>query len=111
MTATPIDSTTFTELQETAGTDFVAELVATFLEEAPHMLTELRRARAEQAADRFRRAAHSLKSNSLTFGALELGTLARSLELGGLGVDGAAIDAVDAEYARAAAALRELCHG
>ena len=111
MTETPIDRATFAELQETAGADFVAELVTTFLEEAPQMLAELRSAQAEQAADRFRRAAHSLKSNSLTFGALQLGMLARALELGGLGADGAALDTIEAEYARAAAALRELCHG
>ena len=33
-----IDQATFAELQETAGADFVEELVAAFLEEAPHML-------------------------------------------------------------------------
>ena len=37
-----IDLATFTELQNTAGADFVAELVSTFLEEAPGMLAELR---------------------------------------------------------------------
>ena len=45
------------------------------------MLAELRAARAAADADRFRRAAHSLKSNSHTFGALGLGALARDLEL------------------------------
>ena len=33
-----IDRSTFSELQETAGADFVAELVGTFLDEAPRML-------------------------------------------------------------------------
>ena len=42
------------------------------------------RALAAGDAERFRRAAHSLKSNSNTFGALALGALARELELGGL---------------------------
>jgi cysteinyl-tRNA synthetase len=37
-----------------------------------------------RTADRFRRAAHSLKSNSNTFGARTLGAMARELELGGL---------------------------
>ena len=109
MTTPAIDMPTFTELQETAGADFVAELVGTFLEEAPRMLAELRRARAAQSADAFRRAAHSLKSNSNTFGANRLGEMARELELGGLVTDAAPLDALDAEYERVARALTELC--
>src|SRR6185295_19093286 len=65
-----IDKAVYAELEDTAGAEFVVELVNTFLEEAPGMLAELRSARAENHADRFRRAAHSLKSNSDTFGAL-----------------------------------------
>jgi HPt (histidine-containing phosphotransfer) domain-containing protein len=106
-----IDAATFAELQDTAGAEFVAELVDTFLEEAPQMLAELRAAQAEGAADRFRRAAHSLKSNGNTFGAMRLGELARALELGGLATDTAPLDALEAEYAKAAAALKALCHG
>ena len=112
MSATPtIDPTVFRELQQTAGAEFVTELVATFLEEAPLMLSELRSARAAGNAERFRRAAHSLKSNSHTFGATALGAQARALELGGLVDDDAPIDALDAAYARAAAALQELTRG
>ena len=107
----PIDAATFAELQDTAGAEFVAELVNTFLEEAPQMLAELRAAQAAGAADEFRRAAHSLKSNGHTFGALRLGEMARALELGGLGADAAPIDALQAEYERAAAALQELARG
>ena len=110
-----IDAATFNELRETAGAAFVADLVNTFFEEAPRMLADLRRARDAADADRFRRAAHSLKSNSATFGALELASLARELELNGLAADPArdvaAISVLDAAYARAAAALKELCHG
>ena len=72
-----IDKAVYADLQEAAGAEFVAELVDTFLEEASGMLAELRSARAENHADRFRRAAHSLKSNSNTFGAVRLGALAR----------------------------------
>jgi len=103
-----IDRTTFAELQAAAGAEFVAELVDTFLEEAPQMLAELRRALAEGNADRFRRAAHSLKSNSHTFGAVALGALARELELGGLPPDAAPIERLATAYARAAAALTTL---
>jgi HPt (histidine-containing phosphotransfer) domain-containing protein len=115
MTSSAIDLARYSELQDTAGADFVVELVDTFLEEAPGMLAELRSARAATDADRFRRAAHSLKSNSHTFGALDLGALARDLELTGMSADAAQdaarLDALEAEYARVAAALKDLCHG
>ena len=104
-----IDAATFTALGELAGAGFVTELVATFLEEAPPMLADLRDAAATRDAGRFRRAAHSLKSNGNTFGALRFGAMARTLELEGLDAAGPqALDALDAEYARAAAALKAL---
>ena len=110
-----IDKAVYAELQETAGAEFASELVDTFLEEAPGMLGELRSARAEGHAERFQRAAHSLKSNSNTFGALKLATLARELELKGLDANQAhdvdALAALEAEYMRAAAALKDLRHG
>ncbi|HWH82064.1 MAG TPA: Hpt domain-containing protein [Burkholderiaceae bacterium] len=105
-----IDRVAFAELEASAGADFALELVDTFLEEAPTMLAELRRAHAAANADAFRRAAHSLKSNSLTFGATELARQARALELQGLPADSAPLDALDAAYARAAAALKGLRH-
>lgn len=106
-----IDVATFAELQDTAGAEFVGELVATFFDEAPQMLAELRVAQAGGSADAFRRAAHSLKSNSHTFGAVRLGEMARTLELGGMPAGTAPLDALDAEYARVAAALQELAGG
>jgi HPt (histidine-containing phosphotransfer) domain-containing protein len=102
-----IDLATYRELQATAGSDFVVELVDTFLEEAPTMLAALHAAQATGDAESFRRAAHSLKSNSLTFGALALGAAARALELGGIG-DPADVKALMAEYGLVAEALRRL---
>ena len=92
-----IDPHAFDDLQANAGADFVVELVDTFAEEAPHMLAEMRGALADGAAERFRRAAHSLKSNSSTFGATRLAEMARTLELGGLPPDAHAVDALAAE--------------
>jgi len=110
-----IDPTVYAALQETTGAEFAAELADTFLEEASGMLAELRNARSENHADRFRRAAHSLKSNSNTFGAVRLAALARDLELKGLDPDPArdttALAALEAEYTRAAAALKDLRNG
>ena len=107
-----IDLVAFAELQQAAGAEFISELVDTFLEEAPRMLADLRDAYRQRDAERFRRAAHSLKSNSNTFGALQLGSLAKELELEGLDATRpSALDALDAQYARAAAALKALCDG
>ncbi|MDM0103542.1 Hpt domain-containing protein [Variovorax sp. J22R24] len=113
MSNSTVDLATFSELQDAAGADFVKELVQTFLEEAPAMLQELRDALAAGDADTFRRAAHSLKSNSLTFGALTLGAMAREQELGGLAAaqSSDALDALAQEYDRVATALQELTHG
>jgi HPt (histidine-containing phosphotransfer) domain-containing protein len=107
-----IDMAAFEALQQTAGVEFVKELVDTFLAEAPRMLDDLRGALAAGDADRFRRSAHSLKSNSLTFGAAKLGAMARDLELGGLDpvrrADAQPLDALAQEYAQVAAALTVL---
>ncbi len=107
-----IDRPTFEALQQTAGAEFVGELVDTFLSEAPLMQQDLRAALAAGDADRFRRAAHSLKSNSLTFGATRLGAMARDLELGGLDpvrqANAQPLDALAREYMQVAAALTEL---
>jgi histidine phosphotransfer protein HptB len=115
MTTPTIDAATFEALQQTAGAEFVGELVDTFLTEAPIMLADLRDALAAKDADRFRRAAHSLKSNSNTFGARTLGALSRDLELGGLApvleAQGAPLAALDDEYGRVAAALTRLRNG
>ncbi len=106
-----IDDATFAELQAAAGADFVVELVGTFFEEAPGMLGELRAARAAGAAERFRRAAHSLKTNAHTFGAMALGAQARELELGGLPADDAGLVVLEAQYAEAKRALQERVGG
>ena len=111
MTNSTIDMTLFKELQDTAGADFAAELVGTFFEEAPLMLAELRSAQASASADKFRRAAHSLKTNADTFGATRLGQLARELELGGVPARAAALGPLEAAYQDAAKALQEILHG
>jgi HPt (histidine-containing phosphotransfer) domain-containing protein len=114
MAAATIDLATFENLKTTAGADFVRELVETFLVEAPKMLDELRAALAAGDAEKFRRTAHSLKSNSNTFGALALGAMAKNLELGGLAAARAAgepIGALAREYAQVAKALAELKRG
>ena len=103
-----IDPHTFDELQANAGADFVVELVDTFAEEAPLLLSELHSALADGAAERFRRAAHSLKSNSSTFGAARLAGMARALELDGLPSNAAPVDALAEELEITLAALQAM---
>jgi HPt (histidine-containing phosphotransfer) domain-containing protein len=76
-----LDMSTFEELKQMSGADFIGELVDTYLEDAPRLVREMRDALSAGDADAFRRAAHSLKSNSATFGAMHLSGLAKDLEL------------------------------
>jgi HPt (histidine-containing phosphotransfer) domain-containing protein len=115
MDQSSIDRAVYAELRDTTGAEFVVELVNTFIEEAPGMLAELRAAHAEGNTERFRRTAHSLKSNGKTFGAMKLAEMAREFELKGLDTDPtrdeARLAALEAEYARAAAELKALRNG
>ena len=78
-----IDKATFEELKQISGTDYINELIDAFLEDAPNMISQMQTALVAQDADSFRRNAHSLKSNANTFGATELGVLAKDLEFMG----------------------------
>jgi HPt (histidine-containing phosphotransfer) domain-containing protein len=115
MTQGTIDTQTFKALQDAAGADFVVDLVQTFIEEVPAMMAELRASLVERDAERFRRAAHSLKSNSNTFGATSLGLLARDLELSArervTAGDPAPLEALEQEFARSATRLKEMARG
>ena len=92
----------------------LAELVDAFVDEAPQRLAELRRGAEQGDAALAGRAAHTLKSNGLTFGAVELAALCRRLEVaageGELAANRDLIDRVDAQWAwvsQELAALRE----
>jgi HPt (histidine-containing phosphotransfer) domain-containing protein len=75
-----IDKLIFEELKQMSGVDFINELIDAFLEDAPQMIQSMRTALEAKDVESFRRNAHSLKSNAHTFGATELGTLAKELE-------------------------------
>lgn len=76
-----IDKTTFEELKQMSGADFINELIDAFLDDAPKLVGELKSAWIAEDTDAFRRAAHSLKSNAATFGASGLSGLAKELEM------------------------------
>lgn len=78
-----IDKATFDELKQMSGADFINELIDAFLDDAPTMIQNMRTALKTKDVESFRRNAHSFKSNANTFGAIELGVLAKELEFMG----------------------------
>lgn len=108
MTNQVIDQAVFADLADAMGADFAAELVQTFLDDAPNMITDLKEAFSTQDADAYRRAAHSIKSNAQVFGANALADQARDMEIGGITDSAAPVAALEARFNEAAAALKEL---
>jgi signal transduction histidine kinase/CheY-like chemotaxis protein/HPt (histidine-containing phosphotransfer) domain-containing protein len=74
------DAAALESLKELGGDDFLAEVIDTFLADAPTLVTALRRSLDEEDADELRRAAHTLKSNGSTLGAADFSELCRELE-------------------------------
>ncbi len=108
-----VDPAALGTLLETTGGDpaFLAELIDSYVEDTPRLLAAIRRAVDAGDGESLHRAAHTLKSNSATFGALTLAALCRDLEgQGKTGMlDGAAerVAQVEAEYAKVRQALEE----
>ena len=98
-------------LMETIGDDrgLLTALIDTFLSDVPRLLEGARRGLQQGQVEEVRRAAHTLKSNGATFGAMSLSELSRELEsLAGSGtLEGAAdlIEGLEAEYDRVRVAL------
>ncbi len=105
-----LDTATLDQLVADTDRDFAAELIATYLEDSPHLLADLGQALAAGHAPNFQRAAHSFKSNSASLGALGLSAQAKELEMIGRGgqLDGAAekLEQLAAAYAEVESALK-----
>ncbi|MFN2188836.1 MAG: Hpt domain-containing protein [Candidatus Promineifilaceae bacterium] len=107
-----INQGTFNRLKDLVGEDFIGELTETFFEEGPGLLEDMRSALESGDADTFRRSAHSLKSNSASFGAEQMESMARDMEY--LGRDGKLDEArehmadLESSYERAVAELKGL---
>jgi HPt (histidine-containing phosphotransfer) domain-containing protein len=80
-----IDPVALQNLSELVGgdEDFLLELLGTFLEDAPKLITDIERAIQQNDAGALRLAAHTLKSNSADFGAMTLSELSKKLEMMG----------------------------
>ena len=107
-----LDTKTLEELAATTDAEFVGDLIDTFTADSPELLAQLRQALADRNAETFRRAAHSLKSNGNSLGALALATQARELEMQGKAgtIDGsaAAVESLAAELEKTARELQKL---
>jgi HPt (histidine-containing phosphotransfer) domain-containing protein len=92
--------------------DFMIELLQTYFDDSPNLLATMRDALATARPDEFRRAAHSLKSNSASFGAVRLSRLCKELEdMGKSGtLDGAGerLAVAEAEYVQVRAELERI---
>ena len=113
----PIDPVAWADLLESVGddADFMAELIEVYFDDSPRLLAAMQRACSAGNAEDLRRAAHSLKSCSASFGALRLAKKCKELEdLGKAGVlEGAAeqIGQIVEEYEKARAALEAIQRG
>jgi histidine phosphotransfer protein HptB len=106
-----IDATTFNELREMSGEDFINELIDAFLEDGPNMLNNMQIALETRDVESFRRNAHSLKTNANTFGATDLGLQAKELEFMARGNNlevGDKLEKLKQSFSTAAAELKEM---
>jgi GAF domain-containing protein/DNA-binding response OmpR family regulator len=105
-----LDMAAFERLRTTMGAGF-DELLSTFVEDSHELLNTMRDALGDKSVDALRRAAHSLKSNAASFGAVTLSTLAKDLEAlarsGSLDGAAARVERVAGECERVARALRQ----
>lgn len=92
--------------------EFLREIIGIFLEDTPQRIAELETSLAEGDANRFTRAAHSIKGSSANLGATELRAAAERLEhhsrQDGLGGVDSMIAEIKAAYDRARQALEAL---
>lgn len=108
-----LDGPTLEALFESVGdnSEFLAELIDTYVADAPAQVASLRAALEAGDVEALVRPAHTLKSSSASLGALGLAEQCRQLEHaardGSLGGAADAVEAIAAEVDRVATALEE----
>ena len=110
---TSLDASAIESLRELDGEGFLAEVIDTFLIDAPALVATLRTTYNEGDTEGLRRTAHTLKSNGQIFGAGRFSELCRELEerarRGELDGSANVLDRIEREYAaleKTLAALR-----
>jgi len=114
MPETLIDKEAWERMKSMTGPAFLAELIDVFLKDSPGLINEMRSGLAAGDVESVRRAAHSLKSNSASFGANRLAGVSRELEMivksGSMEGAESKLSEVEAEYVKLLPLLEELKH-
>ena len=92
--------------------EFLVELLDTYFEDSPQQFAAMHKALTDQDSEGLRRAAHSLKSNSANFGAMELSQKAKDLEelgrIGNLDQAGELLAGAENEYEKVKSTLETI---
>lgn len=111
MTEALIDAEAWDTIKSMTDSAFLSELIDVFLNDTPELIQQMHTGLSAGDIELVRRAAHSLKSNSASFGANRLTEASRKLEMTAKDgtLDGAVpqLAAVEAEYAQLAPVLVE----
>lgn len=112
MTENLINTESWEAMKAMTEPAFLATLIDVFLTDSPELIQQMRSGMSTGDIELVRRAAHSLKSNSATFGAERLANVSRELEMVAKGgtLDGAEpkLAAVEIEYTQLLPVLMEL---
>lgn len=112
MPETQLDPEAWAMMKSMTEPAFLAELIDVYLADAPELIEQIRGGLAVDDIETVRRAAHSLKSNSASFGANQLAGAARQLEMltreGTLDGASSRLSEIEAEYAQLVPVLMEL---
>jgi PAS domain S-box-containing protein len=113
-----VDQTALKRVKDTLGSQvdtIFPSLLQGFFEDSVNLLADARRALKQNNLKELRRAAHTLKSNGATFGAMALSAVAHELEdlarKGKLSGTAELIERAEQEYAKAKAALEQIGKG
>lgn len=107
-----INPAALTPYREALGTGFIVELIDTFLNSTQEIISALYSAIETHDVPLFTRSAHTLKSNSIIFGAELLSGLSFELEIAGKTAELATlrpkVDQLKVEYAQVCLELADL---
>lgn len=107
-----IDISTYTQLKEQMGADFIIELIDIYNLETGTLIEQLGQALSSGEAASFGRYAHSIKSSSASLGALAFSLQARELEMMGKANDlsgaGQKLEKLSADFLMVKQCLEEL---
>ncbi len=111
MVAPLIDPDEWEVFKSMADPEILVELLDAYLSDSPQLIDQMRTGLAEGNVELVRRAAHTLKSNSASFGGTRLANASRELEMiakgGNLDGAGPKLLQIQDEYAKLSALLEK----